>query len=151
MGGGEIISSFTTGFCGLWTKPRSPSVQFVLPVWVWAEGRAWLHAGFARINEFAPLLPDATTGESETRWGRCCLQELGCAGPGCGAVLATPLCSRGAPPKAARSTGTSQMPASPQLQPLSQGPRMGEAAISPPLPMPGARSASQAAGSQNAF
>ena len=38
-----------------------------------------------------------------------------------------------------------------RLQLLSQGPRMGEAAISPPLLVPGASSLSQAAGRQNAL
>lgn len=48
-----MITSSIAGFHGLWMKPCSPSVQFVLPVRVWAEGWVWPRTSFARAGEFA--------------------------------------------------------------------------------------------------
>lgn len=151
MGGGEIISGFTTGFRGLWMEPRSPSVQFVLPGWVWAEGRAWL---LVLMN--LPLFCQMQQHNPE--WESLKPNREGAASRSLAALTARarghPF-SRKDPPKAVCSIlqgggaqGT-EPPAPLPLQLLPHGPRRGEAAILPPLLVPGASSVFQAAGSSD--
>lgn len=109
------------------------------------RSRARPTTGFTQADEFPPVMPNATssprTAESKTQEGRCCLQE-------CGVLPATPTPCSVLGCGEARHT---QPPAPLRLQLLSPGPGLREAAISPPSPMAGVGSASQAAGRQNAL